>query len=75
MRWICPKANIFLLRMKSHLFPADMSVDFLVKQFLEGGVVIYFSICVIWRESGLVSLGWDAQQAERTGPSHQELEL
>lgn len=61
--------------MKSHLFPADMSVDFLVKQFLEGGVVIYFSICAIWRESGLVSLGWDAQQAERTGPSHHELEL
>lgn len=75
MRWVCPKANILFFRMKNHLFPVDMSAGFLAKQFLEGGMVTYFSIYVIWRESGLASPKWDAQQAEHPGTSHHELEL
>lgn len=52
MRCLFPKRRIFSLKIKGHLFPLDMLVGLLERQFLEEGRVTYCSTSVLWRDGG-----------------------
>lgn len=64
MRCLFPKWKIFSLEIKSHLFPLDMLVALLERQFLEAGTITYCSVSVLWRDGGLAGpgLGGGAQR-------------
>lgn len=70
MSCLLPKYKISL-KIKDRLFPSDMLVGSLERQFLEVGTVTYCSASVSWKDGGLAGpgLGGGAQHTagQQTG--------